>query len=160
MFPNKLAGSFGSYLVYEANKLNQQYKVVTYVNTTSQDAAAAYPQFMYESILRTASGNPNFQFKFYTEPFPILQKYKDKDKVASNQALILVLAVGLSIIPASIIGGILYEREQKLKHLQVISGMNLFSYWLVNLLFDIIKTLFPIGLIILIMYFFDLKDFY
>jgi len=71
-----------------------------------------------------------------------------------------VLAVGLSIIPASIIGGILYEREQKLKHLQVISGMNLFSYWLVNLLFDMIKTLFPIGLIILIMYFFDLKDFY
>lgn len=72
VFPNKLGGSFGSYLVYEANKLNQQYKVITYVNTTSQDAAAAYPQFMYESILRTASGNPNFQFKFYTQPFPIL----------------------------------------------------------------------------------------
>ena len=80
--------------------------------------------------------------------------------MASNQALILVLAVGLSIIPASIIGGILYERETKLKHLQIISGMNLFSYWLVNLVFDMVKTLFPIGLIIIIMYFFNLKDLY
>ena len=38
--------------------------------------------------------------------------------------------------------------------------MNLFSYWLVNLVFDMVKTLFPIGLIIIIMYFFNLKDLY
>ena len=32
---NKIPGAFGSYLVYEANSLKQQYKVITYVNTTS-----------------------------------------------------------------------------------------------------------------------------
>jgi len=41
--------------------------------------AAAFPQFMYESILKTATGESNFQFKTVIEPFPILQAYKDQD---------------------------------------------------------------------------------
>jgi len=47
------------------------------VNTTSQDVAIAYPQFMYEAALRAATGIDHFQFKLITKPFPILQKYKD-----------------------------------------------------------------------------------
>lgn len=47
---------FGSYLIYQANNITKDYKVVNYVNTTSQDAAIAYPQFMYEAILRSATG--------------------------------------------------------------------------------------------------------
>lgn len=68
---------FGSYLIYQANNITKQYKVVNYVNTTSQDSAIAYPQFMYEAILRSATGYDHFQFKMVTKPFPILQKYKD-----------------------------------------------------------------------------------
>ena len=96
----------------------------------------------------------------YTHPFPILQKYKDKDKVVSNVSLILVLSVGLSILPAIVIGNILFEREKKLKHLQMISGLNLTAYWIINMVFDIIKTLVPIGSIIGLIYAFNLEDLY
>ena len=34
---------FGSYLIYQANNITKDYKVVNYVNTTSQDVAIAYP---------------------------------------------------------------------------------------------------------------------
>jgi len=68
---------FGSYLIYQANNITKNFKVVNYVNTTSQDVAIAYPQFMYEALLRTATGVDHFQFKLITKPFPILQKYKD-----------------------------------------------------------------------------------
>lgn len=51
---------FGSYLIYEANNVTKHYKVVNYVNTTSQDVAIAYPQFMYEAILRSTTGIDHF----------------------------------------------------------------------------------------------------
>ena len=47
---------FGSYLIYQANNVTKNYKVVSYVNTTSQDVGIAYPQFMYEAVLRHATG--------------------------------------------------------------------------------------------------------
>jgi hypothetical protein len=62
----------GGYLVYQANLTSNTYRVINYVNTTSQDIAAAWPQFMYESILRTATGEPDFQFKLVTKPYPVL----------------------------------------------------------------------------------------
>ena len=117
--------------------------MVNYVNTTSQDVAIAYPQFMYEAILRSATGRDHFQFKLVTNPFPILQKYKDQEKETSVISLLFVISVGLSLLPGLIVGGIMYEREKNLKHMQIISGMNLCSYWIVNLLFDIIKMEVP-----------------
>jgi hypothetical protein len=54
---------YGSYFIYEANKATHQYKVATFVNLTSQDVTALYPQFMYEAILKKATGNPDFKFK-------------------------------------------------------------------------------------------------
>jgi len=63
---------YGSYLIYQANNITKNYKVVNYVNTTSQDVAIAYPQFMYEAVLRSATGKDHFQFKLVTKPYPIL----------------------------------------------------------------------------------------
>jgi ATP-binding cassette, subfamily A (ABC1), member 3 len=36
------------------------------MNLTSQDVAAAYPQFLYEAILQRALGKPNLKFKMTT----------------------------------------------------------------------------------------------
>lgn len=51
---------FGSYLIYEANNKTNQYYVSNFINLTSQDVTALYPAFMYEAILKVATGNPNF----------------------------------------------------------------------------------------------------
>ena len=51
---------YGSYLIYQANNVTKDYKVINYVNTTSQDVAIAYPHFMYEAILRSATGRSQF----------------------------------------------------------------------------------------------------
>ena len=130
------------------------------MNTTSQDVAIAYPQFMYEAILRSATGRDHFQFKLVTNPFPILQKYKDQEKETSVISLLFVISVGLSLLPGLIVGGIMYEREKNLKHMQIISGMNLCSYWIVNLLFDIIKMEVPMILCCVLLQLFELTEYY
>lgn len=108
---------YGSYLIYQANNITKNYKVVNFVNTTSQDVAIAYPQFMYEAILRQATGRPHFQFKVVTNPFPILQKYKDEEKETNVISLLFVVSVGMSLVPGLIVGQVMNEREKNLKHM-------------------------------------------
>lgn len=60
--------SYASYYILEASNASKQFKVATFVNTTSQDAAAYFSQFMYEAIIRQATGNPNFRFNVTTAP--------------------------------------------------------------------------------------------
>jgi len=61
---------YGAYEIYEADKVNNHYQFLTFVNITSQDAPGLYPQFMYESILKTATGNDDFKFKIRNTPYP------------------------------------------------------------------------------------------
>jgi ATP-binding cassette subfamily A (ABC1) protein 3 len=70
--------------------------------------------------------------------------------------VVFVLAIAFAIIPAVIISSVLNEREKNLKHMQLISGMNLTAYWISNYLFDIFKALIPVVLTIGFTYAFSL----
>lgn len=59
-----------------------------------------------------------------------------------------MVAIAFSLIPSIIISFILKERENQLKHMQMISGVSKCAYWTSNLISDIIKTYIPIGLIL------------
>ena len=62
---------YGSYLIYQADKEKQVYQFNSYLNTTSSMVTAYYPQFMYESILKTALDDPSFTFTVNIDPFPV-----------------------------------------------------------------------------------------
>lgn len=47
---------YGSYEIFKADKTNNDYQFATMMNLTSPMVAAYYPQFMYESILKTRCG--------------------------------------------------------------------------------------------------------
>ena len=47
------------------------------------------------------------------------------------------------------------ERVKNLKHMQVLNGMSLMSYWTSYLLFDIVKALIPSGIVIGLLSAFD-----
>ncbi len=75
-------------------------------------------------------------------------------------SLLFVISVGLSLLPGLIVSGVMYERETNLKHMQIISGMNLCSYWIVNLLFDILKMEVPMILCCVLLYYFKMNDYF
>lgn len=148
---------YGSYLIYEANNQTKQFKVAAFLNLTSQDVTALYPQFMYESILKLATGNPNFKFKVTTTPYPVTENLKRRAATANGIFIVFVVSIGFALIPAGVISFILNEREKNVKHMQLISGMNLWSYWISNFLFDVMKGLIPGAIVIGFIYAFDLK---
>ena len=59
-----------------------------------------------------------------------------------------MVSIGLALIPCVMVSYILNERENQLKHIQLISGMSLFGYWAANILADLVKAFIPIGVIL------------
>jgi hypothetical protein len=52
VYPHRL----GSLYFYEANNKTKQFKASVFMNLTSQDIMAMYPQYLYEAFLKTATG--------------------------------------------------------------------------------------------------------
>ena len=130
-------------MIYQADKENQVYQFNTYLNTTSQDVTAYYPQFMYESIFKTALDEPDFEFTVNTVPFPIFYVFSSRIAQAESFDYCGFIGIALALIPCTMVSYILKEREQQLKHMQVISGMSLKAYWIANILSDILKCYLP-----------------
>ena len=106
---------FGSYNIFEANKITNQFKIVNYLNITSQDVTALYPQYMLQAILRTATDDPDLNFDVTSVPFPIYQKFKDIEEAASAYDFVFMTAIALALIPCVMVQFILNEREMQLK---------------------------------------------
>ena len=68
----------------------------------------------------------------------------------------VIMSIALAIIPCCIIAVIIKEREQKLKHLQVVSGVSLTAYWASNLISDVLQAYIPIIIILILNAIFDL----
>lgn len=92
------------------------YNIINFLNVTSQDVTALYPQYMYQAILRVATGDPEFNFDVTSTPYPIYQKFKDIEQAATAYDFVFMTAIALALIPCVMVQFILNERELALKH--------------------------------------------
>lgn len=63
---------YAAYQFYQADYDSQVYSVGAYFNLTSSDVTAYFTQFLYESIFKVATSNPDFKFQTTIVPFPTL----------------------------------------------------------------------------------------
>jgi len=122
------------------------------MNITSQDVAALVPQFMYESILKTAFDDPEFEFKVKIRAFPLTYQIQSYVKTSKAGTVIFFTAISYSVILTNIVSYLVNERISNLKHVQQISGMQLSAYWIGNFIFDFCKMNVTIATSIIIFY--------
>ena len=147
---------YGSYEIYQADRQNQEYKFVSYVNLTSAASTILYPQFMYESILKVANNDPGFEFKTRLTPYPLTNEVKKRVKTADAGSIIFFSAIAYSIVITVTVSYLVVERISQLKHVQVITGMRLSSYWISNFIFDAGKLYITVITTIVLFYAFDM----
>ena len=148
----KIPFMYGSYEIHSASKADQYYEFVSLVNLTSIDSAGLYPNFMYESILKTATSNPDFNFKVRSTPYPPTRFILDRVVVSATNSVLIQIAISYGIILSAIATYIVLERTNGLKHLQSISGMRRSSYWLANFFMDFFKLMITILLTIILFF--------
>ena len=146
---------YGSYEIYEANKQNQTYKFVSYVNLTSTASVALFPGWMYESILKVATDDPEFEFKTRSTPYPLTYEIRKRVKTGDASQIIFFSAIAYSIVITVTMSYLVVERTTQLKHIQVITGMRLSSYWITNFIFDASKLYLTILTTLLLFHIFD-----
>ena len=112
---------------------------------------------MYESILKVATDDPNFEFKVRTTPYPLTNELKNREATASSGAIIFFAAIAYSMFITLTASYLVVERITQLKHVQVITGMRLSAYWLANFIFDAIKLYVTVIATIILIYAFNQK---
>ena len=110
---------------------------------------------MYESILRVATDDPEFEFKTRSTPYPLTYEIERRVKTSDAGQIIFFSAIAYSIVITVTISYLVVERITQLKHVQVITGMRLSAYWIVNFLFDAFKLYLTIGTSLLLFHVFD-----
>lgn len=107
---------YGTYEIFHANKTSQEYKFVNYINLTSDLSVVTFPAYMYESILKVATGDPEFEFKTRSTPYPITYEIKRRTATSDAGAIIFFAAIAYSIVITVTISYLVVERTTQLKH--------------------------------------------
>ena len=139
-------------LLNEPNENNKNYEFVELINSRVIHGVPLYTSLFLEKIINKASGHKveiNFQHK------AMKLTYKQQFLTNSSGTVVLFVAIAFALIPANFITIIVRERNNNSKHLMRLSGMNILSYWIVNLIFEMFKYYFTGGICILILYIFD-----
>jgi ATP-binding cassette, subfamily A (ABC1), member 3 len=122
---------YAHYYFHTLDYTNHRYRILSWGNTTSQEAIVASAHFMYQAILKN-SINTGLVYKMVNDPMPIVQIYKDMDRGGNGFFIGFVLGISLALVPTSIMMFLMSERCSQLLHQQIISGMNKLSYWIAN----------------------------
>ena len=161
--------SLGSYQFYEMDEDIHRYKILTHVNATSPHSPGLYPQFIIESVLKTAFDDPDFEFKVRLTSMPAPWNITDKgDYLASEDLLrtrgIITMSdyVGAwQLNSQQVIGCIIFawfmlnsyflidairDRTSQRKNFMASHGTSILAYWLIRYIHDLLWYI-PITLV-------------
>ena len=106
--------------------------------------------------MKVATRNQDFKFKVRSTPYPPTQLTKARIETTAASTVIFVSAIAYSMMVVAVVSYLVVERTNGLKHLQIISGMQLSAYWIGNFVFDFLKMQVTICMTIVMFFGFDL----
>ena len=157
MTEDNYVGYFGALLMLHEE--NDNYEFLIAVNSRVKHSVPIYNfYFMKQIIQKAIKRKINMNFTHY--PMPLTRQTSERTDEVNNSIFILFIATAFSLITASFITRIVKERINNSKHLMRISGMNRFSYWIVNYIFELVKYYFTSGVCIFFIWVFNYYEKY
>ena len=149
--------SYGAYYFLTIDSSQHLYEFISFVHLQSRQSAIVYPEYMMNKLVHYATGKTESELSitFHNVPFQRTLKEQNDSEERNNATLVFFVAVAFALIPANFVTLIIKEREINTKHLQVISGISLASYWFSNYIFELLKYYVIGGINILLIWAFD-----
>ena len=135
------------------NEEEEKYEFIELLNSKVTQGVPIYTAYFLEKIIQKVTGKDikvNFKHKVMENTY--------KQKLSSdsqNTTVIIFVAIAFALIPANFISIIVKERNNNSKHLMRLSGLNIFAYWIINLIFELSKYYFTGGICLIILKIFD-----
>ena len=106
---------------------------------TSIGASILFPLFMYESILKTANNDKDFEFKVRSTSYPVMKEVEEDTVRMEASVIVFIMAIAYSQFLSIIVGNLTEDRISRIKFFQSTQGMQLSAYWITNFFFDLLK---------------------
>ncbi|KAG1683894.1 ATP-binding cassette sub-family A member 17 [Nymphon striatum] len=139
----------------------EKMEICAFFNNQPYHAAPISLSLAQSALLNYYVG-PDYRFTVTNHPLPrtndikaMQESFLDHDgfQVAEN------LSFGLAFLASSFIVYLVKERVVRAKHLQVISGVNLATFWITTFIWDFINYSIPCIIIIITFFIFNNEDF-
>lgn len=116
-----------------------QFDYTIYQNSTMPHAGNIGIALMNDLIFKEATGTPTGYIKHNLNPFPNSPQFSKMENTADTVFATWLIGIALSFLPAGIVVFIVKERENNVKHQQLVSGVSLLAYWTSSLVVDLFK---------------------
>ena len=152
--------NYANYIFNLIDKYNQKYQVTCLVDLIKIQSAPIYLNYIAKNIIRFASNNKNLEIELINEPLPYTYEEKKNSKERNSAMLLVFISICFTLIPANFITILIKEKQNNSKHLQIISGISLLSYWTNNYFFELFKYYIVGGICILFLKIFGFYEDY
>lgn len=131
------------------------YSYNCFVNTTAPWSVQICTNFMDRLFYRFLKGDGKSDFTTTMVPMKLTKQVAAFQNTAVGFVAAFIISISYAFIPASLIVIIVKERENNVKHQQIVSGVSIVAYWLSNLFIDFVKYLVPATLTVGILFLYD-----
>ncbi len=101
--------------------------------------------------------NAKVSIRIYNSPLPQTKQTEKISASALGFIASFIFSIAMAFVPASLVVFLVKEREQGIKHQQLVSGVSVFSYWFANYVVDILKLALPTIFCVLMCLAFNIK---
>ena len=152
--------SYVYYIISEIDKEKNRYEFNCVIDIIARQAAPVFPNFLLNNFVRYATQNKDLEIEVINEPLPLINEEIQDERNINKLMVLFFTSLAFSLIPSNFITIIIKEKENNSKHLQIVSGISLFSYWFINYFFELVKYYILGGICILILHIFGFYEKY
>ena len=163
---NSISNNSANFFIIKADHNYHKYEFSTFVSTKQRHSSIVYSNYILNNIIKHEMKKSN-EYKNYiynvgivNSPFPLSYKEKNNKKSRKGFLLAFYISIALALIPSNFITIIIREKENKSKHLQLLSGLSITSYWINNYIFELIKYYVVVGLCLILLVIFKFYEKY
>jgi ATP-binding cassette subfamily A (ABC1) protein 3 len=147
----------GSYYFYKNNQTAHQYEIIVFQNSSAFQSIPTFYEAVAQSILENALST-DVKLELTNHPLPLTKKQSKLAQNAGTFFASMIFGVGMAFIPTGIVAFIVKEKEVKIKHQHIVSGVSIAAYWLSSYLWDLIKHAIVASVCSLMVLGFDLQS--
>eukprot|EP00551_Chaetoceros_affinis_P007272 CAMPEP_0203672206 /NCGR_PEP_ID=MMETSP0090-20130426/7774_1 /ASSEMBLY_ACC=CAM_ASM_001088 /TAXON_ID=426623 /ORGANISM="Chaetoceros affinis, Strain CCMP159" /LENGTH=2044 /DNA_ID=CAMNT_0050537473 /DNA_START=44 /DNA_END=6178 /DNA_ORIENTATION=- len=123
---------------FDTYKLNVEVPVSILHNSSSSHSVAVFTQTYYDHLYKQCTQSTNSKLSAINQPLPLTSQQSTEIRTILSIIASILLAIPFNYIPAAFAVFMVKERAVKSKHLQLVSGVDMLSYWTSAYLWDMI----------------------
>nr|CAJ2468860.1 unnamed protein product [Leishmania braziliensis] len=132
-----------------ANVVKVQNNVIHILNSSTYHQGPISVNSVYQALYKKYTGK-GARFKLVAGTMPRTKNEKVTQDALKTILMGAIIMIPFTFLPSNVVAWVVKERECKARHLQNVSGLSFYIYWLTNFLFDIVAYIISMCLILII----------